>query len=67
MANSAALADAAATMIGNHVTDRATIELGLAKAREISGLSGVVIVADDTLGIWGRAELVELEGLHANV
>ena len=65
LAKDAALADAAATAIGNQVTDRAKIEHGLALAQGIKGLVGVVIVAGDGLGVWGRVELVELEGLNA--
>ncbi len=67
LAADTALADAAATAIGNQVTDRARIEHGLALARSIKGLAGVVIVAGDGLGVWGRVELVELEGLNADL
>lgn len=65
LAAGTALADAAATAIGNQVTDRARIEHGLALAQSIKGLIGVVIVAGDGLGVWGRVELVELEGFNA--
>ena len=59
--------DAAATAIGNQVTDRARIEHGLTLAQTIQGISGVVIVVGDALGVWGRVELVELEGLNADL
>jgi uncharacterized protein len=65
LAPDTALADAAATAIGNQVTDRARIEHGLTLAQSIKGLTGVVIVAGDGLGVWGRVELVELEGINA--
>ena len=65
LAADTALADAAATAIGNQVTDRARIEHGLTLAQSIKGLTGVVIVAGDGLGVWGRVELVELEGINA--
>ncbi len=67
LAGDTALADAAATAIGNQVTSRARIEHALTLAQEIKGLAGVVIVVGDALGVWGRVELVELEGIDADL
>jgi ApbE superfamily uncharacterized protein (UPF0280 family) len=59
MAPSAAVADAAATRIGNQVKRRGDIDRALATAQEIEGVLGVVIIIGDTVGAWGEVELVE--------
>jgi ApbE superfamily uncharacterized protein (UPF0280 family) len=57
---SCALADAAATALGNRVQGKGDIERALEGGRTISGVEGVVIIVGDTLGAWGEYELVEL-------
>lgn len=62
---SAALADAAATAIGNLVQEASDIPKGIAFARGIAGLRGVVIIEGDEIGVWGQVKLstlVEGEG-----
>ncbi len=62
---SAALADAAATAIGNRVQEVNDIPKGIAFARGIAGLRGVVIIEGDEIGVWGQVKLstlVEGEG-----
>lgn len=60
VARGAALADAAATAVGNLVQGAAEIEAGLSRARAIPGVLGVVIVVGSRLGAWGTIELVEI-------
>ena len=61
VASSTALADAAATRIGNEVTDqRGSIDQALRVARNIRGISGVLIVQGERLGAWGAIELERL-------
>lgn len=60
LAPSAALADAAATAVGNVVQDKSDIDAGLARAKAISGVIGAVIVVGDRIGAWGAIELVDL-------
>lgn len=60
IAGSAALADAAASAVGNAVKSPDDIEKGLAVARCIKGVLGAVVVAEDKIGAWGRVELVKL-------
>jgi len=60
IAKSAALADAAATAIGNVVLDVETIEKGLKLAKKIRGLSGVLIIKDDKMGIAGKVRIVPI-------
>jgi hypothetical protein len=60
VAASAALADAAATRLGNEVKDRREVSRTLELAATIPGLTGVVIVIGSELGAWGSLELVEV-------
>ncbi|MGB2876760.1 MAG: UPF0280 family protein [Dehalococcoidales bacterium] len=61
LADSATLADAAATAIGNRVSEVADIEKGIEFAQDIGRLKGVVIIKDDRLGVWGEVKLVPTE------
>ncbi|MDI6703142.1 MAG: UPF0280 family protein [bacterium] len=58
ISRSAALADAACTAICNIIQDRSDIEKGLKLGKHIEGISGVVIIKDNELGIWGDINLV---------
>jgi len=61
VAASGALADAAATAIGNAVAGPAAVEAGLEVARSVPGLTGAVVICGERLGAWGEAvELVRL-------
>ena len=57
IACSAALADAAATAIGNLVKRSSDLEVAIEKAQEI-GVDGVVIIVDDQIGAWGKLEIL---------
>lgn len=58
---SAALADAAATAIGNMIKKASDIAVGIEAARAIERLDGIVIIKDDQIGAWGDIQLVALE------
>jgi ApbE superfamily uncharacterized protein (UPF0280 family) len=60
ISKSTALADAAATAIGNAVKTVADIEGGLNMAKRIKGLKGVLIIKDDHIGAWGRMKIVAI-------
>jgi hypothetical protein len=60
LAASAALADGAATAVGNVVQSSLDLERGLEKARSIEGLTGVVIILGDKLAAWGQIQLAEI-------
>lgn len=64
ISRSAALADAAATAIGNLVRAREDIEPAIARGKEIEGVMGVVVVLDDKIGLWGEVNLVRLSEAH---
>ncbi len=54
------LADAAATRLGNELKDENDINHCLEVAQTINGISGVVAIKNEKLGVWGEIELVEL-------
>ena len=60
VAPSAALADAAATAVGNCVRGKDGIEAGLERAGAIAGVTGAVIVHDGRFGAWGDVEIAAL-------
>lgn len=61
IAPSASLADAAATAIGNRVKTPGDIAGAIEFARSLPGLSGVVIIKDGNMGLWGQVQLAELD------
>jgi len=60
LSGSTALADAAATAVGNAAKSPDDIEKALAVAGGIPGVLGAVVVVGDRLGAWGKVELVKL-------
>jgi len=60
LSKSAALADAAATAVGNVVKEKKDIELGLERAREITGILGALIIVEEKMGVWGNIKLTQL-------
>lgn len=55
---STSLADAAATAIGNIVKTEADIQKALDFARGVAELTGVAVIINDKMGIWGKVNLV---------
>lgn len=55
---SCALADAAATAIGNHVKSKSDIQNAIAFGQNIAGLAGLAVIVGDKMGMWGDIELV---------
>ena len=60
LAPSAALADAAATALGNRVQGPDTIAPALAWVAALPAILGAVVIVGDQLGAWGRVELLPL-------
>jgi ApbE superfamily uncharacterized protein (UPF0280 family) len=60
-AASTALADAAATAICNKIKTAADIENEINNAGVLYGVSGVIIIKDTQIGIWGNIKLVSLK------
>lgn len=57
ISRNAALADAAATRLGNMVQTRADIDKALALAPAIPSVEAVLIAIKDKIGIWGNVEV----------
>jgi ApbE superfamily uncharacterized protein (UPF0280 family) len=62
VARDGALADAAATRLGNLVRSPDAIPEALQLAPQIAGLQGVLVLIADQMGVWGDLELVPLQG-----
>jgi ApbE superfamily uncharacterized protein (UPF0280 family) len=60
LSKSAALADAAATAVGNIIQEKKDIEWGLEKGKEIKGVSGALIIVGEKMGVWGNVRLTRL-------
>jgi uncharacterized protein len=60
LSKSAALADAAATAVGNIVREKNDIELGLERGKEIEGVLGTLIIVGEKMGVWGNVNLTRL-------
>jgi ApbE superfamily uncharacterized protein (UPF0280 family) len=60
LAPSAALADAAATAVGNRVRSADDIEAALEFGQSIRGVTGIIIITGDRMGARGEVRLVEI-------
>jgi len=60
LSKSGALADAAATSVGNIVQGKNDIELGLERGKEIEGVLGMLIIVGEKIGVWGSIKLAQL-------
>ncbi len=57
ISQSATLADAAATAIGNLIKQPGDIPSGIEFAKGIEGLKGLLIIKDDKMGLWGDVRI----------
>lgn len=57
VSKSATLADASATAIGNMIVVPADINKGIDFAQAVTGLMGLIIIKDDTIGLWGDVKV----------
>jgi len=60
ISENAAIADAAATAVGNMVKSTRDIHRAVEALRHLNGILGGVIIKGDKLGAWGRLELVSI-------
>jgi len=60
VSKSVALADTAATKIGNLVKEESDIQKAIDFAKTIRGILGVVIIKDDKIGLWGQVEVCRI-------
>ena len=61
VSDSCALADAAATSIGNRVNNKDDITAALDFGKDIKGVGGIVIIKDDKIGMWGNLTAVPIK------
>jgi ApbE superfamily uncharacterized protein (UPF0280 family) len=64
LSGSCALADAAATAIGNRVQDKTGIQSAIDWGRTVTGIEGILVIIDDRMGMWGRVQLKPLRQLR---
>jgi ApbE superfamily uncharacterized protein (UPF0280 family) len=57
---SAALADAAATAVGNLVREEKDMESGLERAKSIEGVLGCLLILADRMGVWGNVKVARI-------
>jgi ApbE superfamily uncharacterized protein (UPF0280 family) len=57
-----ALADAAATAIGNRICTSQDVKPAIRFGKNIPGVMGIVVVTGKEMGVWGQVELVSLNG-----
>jgi ApbE superfamily uncharacterized protein (UPF0280 family) len=60
VADSGALADAAATSIGNRIQSEADINTAITAGQRIAEIAGIVIIAGEKIGVWGDLEIVSI-------
>jgi len=60
---STALADAAATAVGNIVHDDDDVPRAVELAQSIGRVDGVVVIKGDHMGMWGRVRLADVTGV----
>ncbi len=61
VSDSALLADAAATSIGNRVKSDHDINTAIDFGKNIEGVNGIVVVSGEKLGMWGNINIVKLK------
>ena len=61
ISKSCPLADAAATSIGNHVISKTDIQKAIEFGKNIDGVTGLVIIMGDRIGLYGKVEIVPLK------
>jgi len=60
ISESCALADAAATAIGNRVKSKADIRTAIEFGKRIEGVKGLLVIVADKIGAWGEIEIVQM-------
>lgn len=58
IAKSTALADAAATAIGNTIKAEKDISQAFMRVRKIADIRGMIIIVGDKMGVWGKIKIV---------
>jgi ApbE superfamily uncharacterized protein (UPF0280 family) len=67
VAKPATLADAAATAIGNIISQPKDIPAGIDMAQKSHEIIGVLIIKDDRMGVWGKIKICHLPDAEHNL
>jgi ApbE superfamily uncharacterized protein (UPF0280 family) len=67
LSKSTALADAAATAIGNIIQSTDDIPRGIERAISLKGLNGIIIIKDDKMGLWGKVKVRPLSEIEEEI
>jgi len=59
MAKSTVTSDGAATAIANNINSKRDIFKTISNYKNIKDITGILIIKDDKLGIWGNIELTK--------
>ena len=62
MSDSCALADAAATAVGNRVQSSGDISAAIHFGKSIPGVTGLVVIIGKDMGLWGNLDVIPLRG-----
>ncbi len=65
VSDSCALADAAATALGNLVRSKTDIESAIAAGKNIGAIRGIAIIIGEKMGVWGQLEVIPLGGKNS--
>jgi len=60
IAPSAALADAAATAVGNMLKAEKDMDSAIERGRQINGVRGIIVIKGNSMGAWGDIRLVQI-------
>ncbi len=60
ISHSCALADAAATAIGNRIRSKGDVKTAVQEAKKMDGIIGAVAIIDDIIGLWGDLDIIPL-------
>jgi len=66
VSRSCILADAAATAMCNMIKQKSDFEKALEFGQKIKGIIGIVVIKDDSIGLWGDISLVPIHSAHAS-
>jgi len=62
LSSSTALADAAATAVGNIILEASDMPRGIDFAKNIDGIKGLLVIKGDRMATWGEVQVVKVGG-----
>jgi len=62
MAESAAMADAAATAVANSIMENSDVEKSINIYKKYKEVKGIIIIKDNSIGLWGELQIIKSGG-----